>query len=129
MPEAILEYERAVRLKPDYTEARSNLAVTLIRTNRPEEAVVQFEAILKADPESIPVRANLAKVYALLNRSYEALAMAKEALELARSQHEPELTQQLEAWLNNYRAKLSDTNATGPRPEPASKPAPLEPVP
>jgi Flp pilus assembly protein TadD len=42
--EAIRQYERALALRPDYSEAHHNLGVALQKEGRTEEARVQFEA-------------------------------------------------------------------------------------
>ncbi len=39
LPEAIEHYEQALRLKPDYVKAYSNLALAYAQTNRPDQAV------------------------------------------------------------------------------------------
>jgi len=52
LPEAIAEYQAAVRIDPDFFEARVNLANTLARTpGRLPEAIAEYEAALRIRPD------------------------------------------------------------------------------
>ena len=61
--------------------------------------------------------------YARMHKSAEALAMAQKALHLARSQGQTALAEEIEKWLNSYRAGLP-----GPQKAPQSS-KDLTPVP
>jgi tetratricopeptide (TPR) repeat protein len=57
---SIAHLEEAVRLKPDYSEARNNLGNALIKVpGRSAEAVSEFESALRLEPGLTQARANL----------------------------------------------------------------------
>lgn len=60
IPEAIIHYEAALRLKPDLIDVNSLYAVSLKSLGRTEEAKVQFEKTLAIAPHAYGVYANLA---------------------------------------------------------------------
>ena len=43
LPEAIAQYQEAIRLKPDFAEAHNNLGNALVRANRPQDAIEHYE--------------------------------------------------------------------------------------
>jgi tetratricopeptide (TPR) repeat protein len=52
LPEAIAEYQAALRSEPDFVEAHVNLANTLARTpGRLPEAIAEYEAALRIRPD------------------------------------------------------------------------------
>jgi tetratricopeptide (TPR) repeat protein len=63
--DVIAQYQEAVRLKPDYVEARVNLGNALYVAGRLNEAVVQFGETLRLRPDFADAHFNLAM--ALLN--------------------------------------------------------------
>ncbi|HEV8541046.1 MAG TPA: tetratricopeptide repeat protein, partial [Verrucomicrobiae bacterium] len=60
--EAVVHFESALQVKPDYVEAQQNLATSYYLLGRMDEATRQFEAILKAHPDFEPARKGLARV-------------------------------------------------------------------
>ena len=50
LAEAIVEFQTALRLKPDYANAHLNLGKALANSGRMEEAAAQFSEALRADP-------------------------------------------------------------------------------
>jgi tetratricopeptide (TPR) repeat protein len=120
--QAVEHYRQALTLKPDYPEVHNNLGIALFQMDRPEEAIEHFKQVLLLRPEDINAYNNLASAYAGINQSSEAVAAAQKASELARAQGQPALAEQIEKWLNAYRAGLSTgpntkpSNSTRPRP-------------
>ncbi len=51
-PEAITEYQAALRLRPDYVEAAHNLGMLLASVGRTDEAIVQLEAAERVRPDT-----------------------------------------------------------------------------
>jgi tetratricopeptide (TPR) repeat protein len=60
LPEAVPEYEAALRLKPAYAEAHNNLGNALAHAGREAEARVHYEAALRANPRFGDAHYNLA---------------------------------------------------------------------
>ena len=108
LKEAIMHYEQALRANPDYPQVHNNLAGALIMAGRLQEGIEHLKQALRLMPEDINSWHNLAKVHAMNHQSSEAIAAARKALELARSRGRTEQAQQIENWLNSYRASLSE---------------------
>jgi tetratricopeptide (TPR) repeat protein len=52
LPDAIAEYQAALRIEPDFAEAHVNLANTLAQTpGRLSEAIAEYEAALRIRPD------------------------------------------------------------------------------
>ena len=80
----VTEWEKnlrlAVKLDPDYFEARNNLGAFLARHNRPAEALEEFRAALEIDPDAAPILTNISASLLSLNQTKEAEAYARRAL-------------------------------------------------
>jgi len=72
-PEAIVRFERALALRPDFVEALSNLGNTLRDTGRREEALASYDRALALKPDRPDVLANRGNVLRELRRFDEAL--------------------------------------------------------
>jgi len=59
MPDAISEYQRAVRIYPNYAEAHNNLGAILLQSGRTTEAVVEYQAAVRLDPDYADAHSNL----------------------------------------------------------------------
>jgi spermidine synthase/Tfp pilus assembly protein PilF len=57
--DAAASFRRAIERKPDYVEARLNLALSLLKMNRVDEAVAELEAILAIAPDHRQARQSL----------------------------------------------------------------------
>jgi tetratricopeptide (TPR) repeat protein len=80
--DAIAKLEQAIRIFPEYSEARSNLGVQYIRTGRLEAAVEQFDMAIAAGPPSELVYSNLAYALIALRRTGEGEEAARRAIVL-----------------------------------------------
>ena len=49
--DAIAQYQEALRIQPDYSEAHNNLGVLLVNLGRKDEAIPHFEAAAKLHPD------------------------------------------------------------------------------
>ncbi len=88
-------------------EAHFNLGNALVHAGTPEKAVEHYRQAIRLRPDFAVAYYSLALAYADLRQSSAAIAAAQKALELSRSQNQPELARQIEDWLNSYRAGLS----------------------
>jgi tetratricopeptide (TPR) repeat protein len=84
--DAIVHYERAIALKPDYADAHHNLGNAMISLSRFSEAVIQYRAVLQQEPERMDVGCKLAMVLAAcpdasIRDGTEAVRLAQNAVE------------------------------------------------
>jgi Flp pilus assembly protein TadD len=102
--DAIKNYEKALKKDPSDAEAHNNLAVSFIQDGRFSEAVEHLKRAMQIRPGYISAQNNLAEAYAGLHQSSDAIVAARKAIQLARSQGNSALAQQIEDWLKRYRA-------------------------
>ena len=58
--EAISEYRTALRIQPNFIEARYNLGLALVKMpNQMPEARAEFQEVLRSDPDFEPAKAML----------------------------------------------------------------------
>jgi len=96
MPEAIQEYEHAIRIEPDSAEAHYNLGKALLQEGRLEEAMAHFEQALRIQPDYAAAHYNLANALARTGKIGEAIAHFEQALRSKPG--DPEVQNDL-AWL------------------------------
>jgi tetratricopeptide (TPR) repeat protein len=84
LPEAIAEYQVALRIEPDFAEAHNNLANALARTpGRLPEAIAEYQAALRIRPGLASVHYNLANALARIpDRLPEAIGEYQAALRI-----------------------------------------------
>ena len=84
LPEAIAEYEKAVRLKPDYALAHGNLGYALSQVpGRMNDAIAQYQEALRLDPGLVEAHNNLGNAWSKTpGRLGDAMAEFEEALRL-----------------------------------------------
>ncbi len=80
LPEAIEQYEQALRVRPSDHEARYNLANALMRVGRLEDAATQFAMVTERLPDDPKPPNNLGSVLARLQRFGPAEAAFREAI-------------------------------------------------
>ncbi|HEX4609934.1 MAG TPA: tetratricopeptide repeat protein [Urbifossiella sp.] len=81
-PEAVEQFEAALRMEPDNVANLGNIAVGLMMTGRPDEAAGYLERSLRLRPGHAATHFNLGSVRERQNRLPEALAHYTTAVEL-----------------------------------------------
>jgi tetratricopeptide (TPR) repeat protein len=110
VPEAIGQYEQALRIRPDFADAGNNLA-WLLATHEGSSPVDHARAVQlakyasqSADGKDPGYLDTLAAAYAANGRFLEAIATAQKTIELARTTMPPQRVRKMEARLELYRA-------------------------
>jgi Flp pilus assembly protein TadD len=80
LDEAIAEYRRAIRLKPDWAPAHYNLGNALREAGRPAEAEAQFRQALALQPDYPRARLSLGATLLSAGRAREALEHLRPAV-------------------------------------------------
>ncbi|MGA3008002.1 MAG: tetratricopeptide repeat protein, partial [Opitutaceae bacterium] len=83
LPEAIVAYETALRIDPNYALAHNNLGNALAQSGRLSDAIVQFVAALRIDPDCADAHTNFGNVLSSMpERLPDAIAQYEEALRI-----------------------------------------------
>jgi protein O-mannosyl-transferase len=83
IPDAISEYQRAVRIYPNYAEAHNNLGAILLQSGRTTEAVAEYQAAVRIDPDYPDAHSNLGGALSRMpGRQMEAIAELETAVRL-----------------------------------------------
>ena len=97
---AIECYRRALASDPNTAETHNNLGRLLEEEGRQTEAIEHLEKAVSLKPLIVTFR-NLAFAYLKAGRQKDAVAVARRALELARSEGKTADVQEIEAWLKS----------------------------
>jgi protein O-mannosyl-transferase len=116
LSEAIDQFAEAIRLRPDDATAYYNFGNALSKSERPEEAIKYYQESLRLKPDYTEAWANLAAAYADSGRESDAIATGKKALELAQSQGQIKLVQQIDDWLKRTQAHQATSQITPQQP-------------
>ncbi len=87
IPEAVEQYDEAVRIQPNSAVAHNNLAIALVQQGRPDEAIKHYEQALRLKPDYPEAQNGLAWQLAALGPAeggnpVRAVALAQRACEL-----------------------------------------------
>lgn len=91
-PEALQEYEHALRLRPDYADAESDYATILLEVGRTEDAIQHYESASRLRPADGDIRYNLGLAQARAGRMADALKSFEATIE-RQPGHAPALRQ------------------------------------
>lgn len=81
--EAMVHFEQAIKLQPDYAEAYYNCGNVLFAKGRIDEAIVDFEKTLQIQPNDADAHTGLGNALLSKGSPKEAIAHYKEAIALA----------------------------------------------
>ncbi|MEO8027318.1 MAG: tetratricopeptide repeat protein [Bryobacteraceae bacterium] len=80
--EAIGEFERAIRIRPQFSGAQNNLAEALLAVGRPQDALPHIEEALQLNPESVEAHNNRGAVFLRQGNAEAAVREYREAVRL-----------------------------------------------
>jgi tetratricopeptide (TPR) repeat protein len=83
--DAVRKLQDALRIYPEYADARVNLGTELLRLGRHAEAIAEFEKALAAGPPSAILLANLSYSLCTVGRVQDAERAARRAIEVDNS--------------------------------------------
>ena len=78
---ALISFEQATNLKPEFWEALNNQALVLYEMGQPDEAIRRWRAVLKIEENAEPLLALAAALHQQGDNSDVPLSMAREALD------------------------------------------------
>src|SRR5262249_28755291 len=79
--EALVHFQTAVRLAPQFTDARNNLGLALSRAGRSEAAIREFQSLLSLRPGNLDATHHLARELLALGAAGEAATALAQVLE------------------------------------------------
>jgi tetratricopeptide (TPR) repeat protein len=82
VPEAIGDYEQALRIKPDYARAYNNLGAALMGQGRLTEAIGDYERAVRIQPDYAEARNNLGAALMGQGRLPEAIGECEQAVRI-----------------------------------------------
>jgi tetratricopeptide (TPR) repeat protein len=80
---AVIHYRKAVELRPEFSDAHSNLAAMLYRKGEITGAISEYEKVVALPPEDASSHRTLAELLIKANRPEEAAAHLRRAVEIA----------------------------------------------
>jgi len=104
---AIKHYRRAIDRQPDFSAAHTNLALLFQSFGDMPEAITHFKAALRTQKD-LNNYVHLMLALRQADRSTEAVVVAERALEIAQSQGETGVAEELEIVLTSLRNRPSD---------------------
>jgi tetratricopeptide (TPR) repeat protein len=80
--EAILQFEQALQIRPDYPQAHNNLGNRLAQSGRIQEAIAHYEQALRIKPDYVEAHNNLGVVLNGQGKVPQAIAHYEQALRI-----------------------------------------------
>jgi tetratricopeptide (TPR) repeat protein len=80
--EALLNYEKAIKLNSSYPKAHNNAGITCIQLQRYDEAMQHFKEAIKIDPNFIEAYPNIAMLHSNRQRHKEAIEILNKAIKI-----------------------------------------------
>jgi tetratricopeptide (TPR) repeat protein len=82
VPDAIVQYEQALRINPDFANAHNNLGNAFLQEGRVSDAIGHYEQALRIKPDYAKTHNNLGIALVRLGRAPEAIEHYEQALRL-----------------------------------------------
>jgi len=82
MNEAIIHFQKALQINPDYVDAHNNLGNLLLKMGNVDEAVGQYQKALQINPDYAAARNNLGNLLLQKGEVDEAIAQYQKALQI-----------------------------------------------
>ena len=82
MEEAIAEYQKAVRINPNFAEGRNNLGDALYKNGQLDESMAEYEKVIAMAPNFAEAHYNLANALVKKGQVDEAIAQYQQALQI-----------------------------------------------
>src|SRR4029077_3859455 len=82
LDEAVVQYQKALEIDPNYAEAHNNLGAALFQKGQLDEAVVEYQKALEIDPNFVEAHSNLGAALFQKGQRDEGIAQFQEALRL-----------------------------------------------
>ena len=79
---AILNYNKALKIFPYYSECYNNKGVSLANKNEYSKALIEFNKALKLNPDYFDPYYNIAKIYKIFGNHLEVIRFCKKAFEI-----------------------------------------------
>jgi tetratricopeptide (TPR) repeat protein len=80
--EAIVQYQKSLKIKSDYAEACYNLGGALVQKDKVDEAIVQYQKALQIRPDCAEAHNNLGNALVQKGKADEAIAQCQKALDI-----------------------------------------------
>ena len=80
LPEAVLAYQRAIKMKPTLVEAHHNLGTVYVMQGKLAEAITAYKRVIQLRPDMAEAYVDLGRVYGFAGRLDEAIAEYEKAL-------------------------------------------------
>ncbi len=78
--EAIIQFQRALAIKPDFADAHNNLGIALFQERQVDEAIIQFQKALAISPDNAEAHNNLGNALRQKGQVDEAIIQFQKAL-------------------------------------------------
>ena len=82
LPEAIQNFEQALKISPDDADGHRRFAYALLQAGKIQEAIEQYEQAVRIKPDYVEAHNDLASVYLAEGKSSDAIEHYKQALRI-----------------------------------------------
>ena len=80
--EAIEEFKKVIRIKPDYADAHYSLGGAYMKLDMYKEAIEAYKQVIRIDPDNVSAHSNLGEIYKKLDMHKEAIEAFKQVIRI-----------------------------------------------